>query len=114
MYGCGDNSVKQLSNSQDRNFLNFVKLSRGEIENNTKIVSVRAGDRFSLALTETGEIFFWGRNIGGVFLNEFNHVSQPKQIIGTIRKNIIKNEMWKFAHCSFNCGRRCLHLRIKY
>lgn len=60
MYGCGDNSAKQLSNENTEMFLNFILLPRGEIDDDEKIISVKAGGNFSVALIETGEIFIWG------------------------------------------------------
>ena len=59
IYGCGDNNNKQLLNSEDEMVLTLRELPLGELQEKA-IVSVKAGNGFSLALTSDGKVFGWG------------------------------------------------------
>ena len=61
IYGCGRNMFGQLGDvtTTDRNYMRLV---RGLP---SKIIDISAGDYHSLALTENGRVYSWGRNSYG-------------------------------------------------
>ena len=88
IYSFGRNQKGQLGlgNYDYRNNPTLIS----EIPNN--IVQISAGDKYSLCLTNAGEIYAWGKNMGGQLgLGNYNNRNIPT-LVPTLPNNIIQIE----------------------
>ncbi len=78
VYGFGHNDYGQIGCANNAHQLTPIKINGF---NNEKVISVSCGSLHSLALTEYGEVYGWGRNdLGQLGINNVTHQNTPNKV----------------------------------
>jgi hypothetical protein len=97
IYCWGNNHSGQLGRgTQDKDFLQYNKPELNEFLSDLNIIKIKCGERHSLALTKTGEVYAWGANESG----QIGSGCFDNQLI-PIKLNCFENEKIIDISCGF-------------